>query len=27
MSRGTIHQYQLYGKMPIGDTPRKGPCR
>ena len=25
MSRGTIHQYQLYGKMPIGDTPRTQP--
>ena len=22
LSRGTIHQYQLYGLMPIGDTPR-----
>ncbi|MGI8916494.1 MAG: alpha-glucosidase AglA, partial [Chloroflexota bacterium] len=22
MSRGSIHQYRLYGKMPIGDTPR-----
>jgi alpha-galactosidase len=22
MSRGTIHQYKLYGLMPIGDTPR-----
>jgi alpha-galactosidase len=22
MSRGTIHLYQLYGKMPVGDTPR-----
>ncbi len=22
MSRGTIHQYQMYGLMPIGDTPR-----
>jgi len=22
MSRGTIHQYRLYGLMPIGDTPR-----
>jgi alpha-galactosidase len=25
MSRGTIHQYQLYGLMPIGDTPRTQP--
>jgi alpha-galactosidase len=25
MSRGTIHQYKLYGKMPIGDTPRTQP--
>ncbi len=24
MSRGAIHQYQLYGLMPIGDTPRSG---
>jgi alpha-galactosidase len=24
MSRGTIHQYKLYGLMPIGDTPRRG---
>jgi alpha-galactosidase len=24
MSRGTIHQYQMYGLMPIGDTPRRG---
>ena len=24
MSRGTIHQYQMYGCMPIGDTPRRG---
>jgi alpha-galactosidase len=23
MSRGTIHQYKLYGLMPIGDTPRQ----
>jgi alpha-galactosidase len=22
MSRGSIHQYQMYGLMPIGDTPR-----
>jgi alpha-galactosidase len=22
MSRGTIHQYQVYGLMPVGDTPR-----
>src|SRR6185437_7664468 len=22
MSRGSIHQYRLYGNMPIGDTPR-----
>lgn len=22
MSRGTIHQYKMYGLMPIGDTPR-----
>jgi alpha-galactosidase len=22
MSRGTIHQYRMYGLMPIGDTPR-----
>ncbi|HEX5417973.1 MAG TPA: alpha-glucosidase/alpha-galactosidase [Chloroflexota bacterium] len=25
MSRGTIHQYQLYGLMPVGDTPRTQP--
>ena len=25
MSRGTIHQYRLYGLMPIGDTPRTQP--
>jgi alpha-galactosidase len=25
MSRGTIHQYMLYGLMPIGDTPRTQP--
>src|SRR5215472_5532062 len=25
MSRGTIHQYKLYGLMPIGDTPRTQP--
>jgi alpha-galactosidase len=25
MSRGTIHQYLIYGKMPIGDTPRTQP--
>jgi alpha-galactosidase len=24
MSRGTIHQYHLYGLMPIGDSPRRG---
>jgi alpha-galactosidase len=24
MSRGTIHQYQMYGLMPIGDSPRRG---
>ena len=24
MSRGTIHQYQMYGCMPIGDSPRRG---
>jgi len=24
MSRAAIHQYRLYGLMPIGDTPRKG---
>src|SRR3954468_23001408 len=24
MSRGSINQYQLYGLMPIGDTPRTG---
>lgn len=24
MSRGTIHQYHMYGLMPIGDTPRRG---
>lgn len=24
MSRGAIHQYQIFGKMPIGDTPRHG---
>jgi alpha-galactosidase len=24
MSRGAIHQYKLYGLMPIGDTPRRG---
>jgi alpha-galactosidase len=24
MSRGAIHQYQMYGLMPIGDTPRTG---
>lgn len=24
MSRGTIHQYRMYGLMPIGDTPRRG---
>ena len=24
MSRGTIHQYHMYGLMPIGDTPRQG---
>lgn len=24
MSRAAIHQYQLYGLMPIGDTPRTG---
>jgi alpha-galactosidase len=24
MSRGAIHQYQLYGRMPIGDSPRRG---
>src|SRR5262249_22858430 len=22
MARGTIHQYQMYGLMPVGDTPR-----
>jgi len=25
MSRGVIHQYKLYGLMPIGDTPRTQP--
>ena len=25
MSRGTIHQYNLYGLLPIGDTPRTQP--
>jgi alpha-galactosidase len=25
MSRGSIHQYKLYGLMPIGDTPRTQP--
>ncbi len=25
MSRGVIHQYRLYGLMPIGDTPRTQP--
>jgi alpha-galactosidase len=25
MSRGAIHQYKLYGLMPIGDTPRTQP--
>jgi alpha-galactosidase len=24
MSRGSIHQYRMYGLMPIGDTPRTG---
>ncbi|MDQ3247791.1 MAG: alpha-glucosidase/alpha-galactosidase [Chloroflexota bacterium] len=24
MARGSIHQYQLFGLMPIGDTPRRG---
>jgi alpha-galactosidase len=24
MSRGAVHQYQLYGLFPIGDTPRRG---
>jgi alpha-galactosidase len=24
MSRGAVHQYQLYGKFPIGDTVRRG---
>lgn len=24
MSRGSIHQYRLYGLMPIGDSPRSG---
>lgn len=24
MARGTIHQYHMYGLMPIGDTPRRG---
>jgi alpha-galactosidase len=24
MSRGTIHQYRMFGLMPIGDTPRQG---
>ena len=24
LSRGTIHQYRMYGLMPIGDTPRSG---
>lgn len=24
VSRGTIHQYQMFGLMPIGDTPRRG---
>jgi alpha-galactosidase len=24
MSRGAIHQYHLYGLMPIGDSPRRG---
>lgn len=27
MSRGTIHQYKMYGLMPIGDTPREGTFR
>lgn len=24
MSRGTIHQYRMFGLMPIGDSPRRG---
>jgi len=24
MSRGAVHQYQMYGLFPIGDTPRRG---
>ena len=24
LARGTIHQYRMYGLMPIGDTPRRG---
>ncbi len=24
MSRGTIHQYHMFGLMPVGDTPRRG---
>jgi len=24
MSQGTIHQYRMFGLMPIGDTPRRG---
>ena len=24
MSRASIHQYKMYGLMPIGDTPRRG---
>jgi alpha-galactosidase len=24
MSRGSVHQYHMYGRFPIGDTPRRG---
>lgn len=24
MSRSALHQYKMYGLMPIGDTPRRG---
>ena len=24
MSRGAVHQYRMYGRFPIGDTPRRG---
>lgn len=27
MSRGTLHQYKMYGLMPIGDTPRESNVR